>query len=314
MIIGLASSMSKVYQIITERIISLLEKGTVPWHKPWKGSENSPRNLVSSKPYRGVNVFVLQSAGYDAPYWLTFKQAKDRGGAVKKGQHGSPVVYWKWLEASKGNQDGEAHDDEEAQHSQSRGARRKQQRGYPLYYTVFNVEQTEGVLYPKIETSTSNPFTPVELCERVVEGYHSPPTIEKTHPRAFYRPPADLVGMPKPEGFDRAEDFYSTLFHELTHSTGHASRLGRPGIMERTVFGDSDYSKEELIAEMGAAFLSGHCGIEQKLLENSAAYIDSWLSNLREDSRLVVHAAAQGQKAADYILDVNYDNSCELKL
>jgi len=289
-----------VYEIITGRIVELLEKGTVPWHKPWKGSTKAPKNLVSGKEYRGMNVLVLASAGFESPWWLTYRQAIERGGHVKKGAEGFPVLYWNWV-ARHGDLDSEAG----AAVEETRAAKRKM----PLvrYYTVFNVLQCDGVEYAQIEVQKTS-FSPLEVCEAVVAGMHNPPTIDKTQSKAFYCPSEDLVAMPKPEKFDRAEEFYSTLFHELTHSTGHAMRLNRDGIMDRPIFGSADYTKEELVAEMGAAFLCGYCGIESKVLGNSASYIDNWLRKLKNDAPLVVHAAAQAQKAADYILNRVFDS------
>ena len=277
------SKMANVYQIITGRIAGMLEEGTVPWKKPWKGSQFTPKNLVSGKEYRGLNIFMLASAGFENPYWLTYKQSASRGGQVKKGEHGWPCIFWKPV--------------------QGRDKETGEKKNFPLlrYYTVFNVEQTEGFDYPKVEIPNLD-FTPIEQCESLVEKMQSPPGIEHGGGQAFYRPPADLVGMPKQERFNGEEEYYSTLFHELTHSTGHESRLNRKEVAKRTYFGSSDYSREELVAEMGAAFLCGHTGIENKILGNSAAYISSWLGKLKDDKTLVVRAGAQAQKASDYVL------------
>lgn len=285
--------MASVYEIITQRIIELLKKGTVPWHKPWKGSSQIPKNLVSGREYRGVNVFVLSSAGFSSPWWLSYRQAIGRGGHVKKGAEGFPVVYWKW-------ETPRAQVESNAKMTNDESLSR---RMAPLvrYYTVFNVLQTEGVAYPTTEESKST-FTPLEVCEQVVARYKNPPKIERLYEKAFYRPSQDLVGMSAPESFERTEDYYSTLFHEFSHSTGHSSRLARRGIMERTVFASNDYSKEELVAEMGAAFLCGHCGIESRIVDNSASYINSWLGKLRNDKRLVIEAASQAQRSTDHIL------------
>lgn len=299
--------MSKVYEVITDRIISLLEKGTVPWHKPWKGNADAPRNLTTMKEYRGVNVFVLGSAPYDSPYWLTFVQAHERGGRIKKGEKGWPVVYWKRL--NQNQKSGGSSEDEEEENPAPAKSYSSWRKGFHLYHTVFNSEQCEGIETPSINVEPST-FSPLELCERVAEGYPSPkPLVEKNHGAAFYRPSTDLVGMPKPERFDRSEDFYSMLFHELTHSTGHSSRLNRKEVVQGGYFGSNDYSREELVAEMGAAFLDGHCGIESKLLDNSVAYINNWLKNLDKDPRLVVQAGAQAQRASDYILGVKYSEN-----
>jgi len=277
----------KVYEIITDRIMEKLEQGCVPWHKPWAGNSEYPKNLITKKEYRGINVFILSCAGYASPYWLTYKQAKELGGNIQKGEKGSPVVFWKWLEKKS--------DDET-------------EEKIPMlrYYTVFNVCQTEGIDEKKIPELAIkyNELEKIEICEQVVARMPKRPEIVHKEQRAYYRPSNDTLNMPLFESFDDAEKFYSVIFHELTHCTGHQSRLKRRGITEITAFGSKEYSKEELVAEMGAAFLCGHCQIENKTIDNSAAYIKSWLSELHDDKKMVVVAAAQAQKAADFILGI----------
>jgi antirestriction protein ArdC len=281
-----------VYEIITDRLLALLDQGTIPWKKTWGGQEQAPRSLATRKLYRGVNVFLLHAAGYESPYWLTYRQAQELGGHIRKGEKGWPVVFWKWLEAKDG--------EEAEQESETN-------RKAPIlrYYTVFNLGQCEALPADKLPASeqpNKNPFTPIEQAEAIVRGYQPAPRIEHGHAGAWYRPSADLVGMPSPERFSSAEEFYGTLFHELTHSTGHRERLARKGITDEIHFGSQCYSQEELVAEMGAAFLMGHCHLEQATLPNSAAYIDAWRQRLKADSRVVVFAAAQAQRAADLIL------------
>ena len=167
------------------------------------------------------------------------------------------------------------------------------------YYTVFNIEQAEGVEVPKDEPLPE--LSPIAECERIAERMPNPPKIEfDGGNRAFYRPLNDSVHLPLRKVFLSAEEYYSTLFHELVHSTGHGSRLNRPGIQDVN-FGSEKYSKEELIAEIGAAFLCGTTGIEKKTIQNSAAYVQNWLNALKDDKKLVVLAAAQAQKAVDYV-------------
>lgn len=276
--------MRNVYQIITDRVVKLLEAGTVPWHRPWGGPEWHPRSLVSGKEYRGVNVFLLSAAGYEAPYWLTYRQARLRDAYVRKGERGYPCVFWNWVES------------EDPDTGETR------RRPFLKYYTVFNVLQCEQIEYPH-PTDEARTFSPIERCEEITTGMPRAPPVHHGGSRACYDPFSDEVHMPGRERFDNPEAYYGVLFHELVHSTGHASRLGRPGISETIVFGSRTYSKKELIAEMAATFLCGHTGIENAVIDNSAAYISSWLGRLRNDHRLVVQAAAQSQKAADYILD-----------
>ena len=274
----------KAYAIITDRIVVQLEAGVVPWRKPWHGKAGIPKNLASGKEYRGVNVFLLHCLAYESPYFLTFKQAKQRGGHVWKGEKGCPVVFWKWLDVEE-QESGEP-------------------KRVPLlrYYIVFNVVQCEGVEAPALDVPERE-HTPVEAAERIVTAMPKRPAIRHGHSGASYSPVQDIVKMPRPEVFESEEAYYSTLFHELTHSTGHASRLDRKLDCDLAAFGSPDYSREELVAEMGAAFLCGKVGILDRRLDQSAAYIDGWLRRLRNDRRLVVTAAAQAQRAADYILD-----------
>ena len=273
--------MSDAYQVITDRIISLLEEGTVPWHRPWGSPEDFPKNLVSGKEYRGINPFLLSSAGYESPYWLTFKQAKERGGSVRKGEKGMPCIYWNTIEIA----------DTESGETKNRGFLKR--------YTVFNVTQCEDVPYPSVE-KVEREFEPIESCEKLVARMSNPPKIEHDGNDAMYLRSRDIVRMPNAESFESPEHYYSTLFHELVHSTGHEKRLNRLPISNEALnFG---YAKEELVAEMGAAFLCGRTGLDNKTIDNSAAYIDSWLGRLRHDSRLVVQAAGKAQKAADYII------------
>ena len=285
--------MADVYEIITDRIVQQLENGVIPWHKPWKaGAHGWPKNLVSKKDYRGINVFLLSCTPYELPYWLSFKQAKDLGGHVKKGERSTVVVFWKWLET----------EDEETGKTVKRPLLR--------YYNIFNVSQCEGLeaRVPPVSDDPGKPFEPIDVCERIVSGMSQAPEIHFGTTGAFYRHADDSVSMPHRERFASVPEFYSTLFHELTHATGHESRLRRPGIVEPSRFGSGTYSKEELVAEMGAAFLCGHAGIENATLDNSAAYIAGWLKRLKDDKRLVVHAAANAQKAADFILGTTFDD------
>ena len=279
------SSKNKTYQIITDRVIEALKQGKVPWHKPWDGEAGKPRSLVSKKAYRGINLFMLSMSEFSSPYWLTFKQAKKLGGHVKKGQHGSPCIYWNWVEKE----------------NEETGKTRK--IPFLRCYTVFNVEQCEGIEVPKIEPVQKH--NPIEACELVIENMPNRPEIRHQGHRAFYKPSSDYVQLPAKDSFYTAEGYYDTMYHELVHSTGHKSRLARPEIMNCTSFGSEPYSKEELVAEMGAAFLAGHTGIENRTLDNSASYLRSWLRRFEQDNRLIVMAGAQAQKAADYILGEN---------
>ena len=284
-----------VYQIVTDQVISLLEQGKIPWQKPWRGgAAGMPKNAISKKPYRGVNVFLLgmkaEFLGYDSPYWLTYKQASELGGNVKKGEKSTLVIFWKPLE--KDNPDKPDSPD----------------RYMVLrYYNVFNVVQCENLNADRlpadaIDDTPDIDFDPIDACENVVKHFIKRPEIFHNEQRAYYSPGKDIVNLPRPETFTDEQSYYATLFHELTHSTGHERRLNRQGIADKAAFGSNTYSKEELVAEMGAAFLCGVCEIENRTIENTVAYLQGWLSKLKSDKRLIVQAAAQAQKATDYIL------------
>ena len=276
--------MPSVYEIVTQNVVEQLEKGVAPWRKPWTAS--APRNLVSKRPYRGLNVFMLASAGYGSPYWLTFNQAKQLRAHVRQGEKSTLVSFWKFGEYSS-----EDRETGELENKTSVLLR---------YYRVFNLEQCEGL--GALRGDDRKVVNPIGACESLANSMPNPPRIERDS-HAFYRPSADTVGMPSRNSFESAEAYYSTLFHELTHSTGHKSRLDR--FEDSTTdqqFGSDSYSREELVAEMGAAMLSGITGISHATLSNSASYLQAWISRLKSDSRLVVSAASQAQRAADYIL------------
>lgn len=283
-----------VYDIVTERIIAALEKGVCPWQKPWRttGSDILPSNFVSRKPYQGVNTFLLLCTEFACPYWVTFKQAKDLGGSVKAGSKGFIVVYWNFLPKK------------DANGAPVIGSDGKQAKvAFLRYYTVFNLEQCEGIKWEAPKVPEGLKFEPLEQCEKIVAGMPNAPTLTHGGNRAYYAPSLDKVNMPPKEAFANIPAYYSTLFHELTHSTGHQSRLARKDVMSVEGFGTESYSKEELVAEMGAAFLCGHAGIVNATIDNTTAYLGAWIKRLKEDSKLIVSAASQAQKASNYILD-----------
>jgi len=275
--------MSKVYDLVTRMIMEKLEEGTIPWQKPWRSVE-PPMNCVTKNPYRGVNILLLGMAGFSSPWWLSRKQAMKLGGSIKSGEKYTPCIFWKILEAKDLNE-GE-----------------KKIKKVPLlrFYQVFNVDQCDGIDSPEHEEDLC--FDPIQQCDEIVEGYPDPPVIEWEKPKACYYPALDKINMPPRKLFSNVPEYYATLFHEMTHSTGNESRLNRKTVTDAQPFGTPDYSKEELIAEIGAAFLCGHASIENTTIDNSAGYIAGWLSALENDRRLVVDAAAAAQKAVDHIL------------
>jgi antirestriction protein ArdC len=275
-----------VYEIVTEQIVSQLQAGTAPWRKPWITS--APKNLISGKEYRGINTFMLSASGFPRPEWLTLNQANKLGASIKAGERSSMVVFWKIGEEKKNATTG------------------KKSRSFLLRYSrVFNISQCvhgDVSLVEKLglDAVKGNAIPSIESCDAIVSAMPNRPVIfDADH--AFYRPPTDEVGIPDKSMFHSSEEFYSTLFHELTHSTGHASRVGRAEVQDVQRFGSQSYSREELVAEMGAAMLCGVAGISPAVLENSAAYLQSWIKALRGDSKLVVTAASAAQKAADFI-------------
>jgi len=278
---------ASVYDIVTERILTVLETGVVPWRKPWRTLP--PANLLSKKHYRGINYFLLSLAGYGSQYWLTYRQAAALGGNVRKGEHGSKIVFWKLEKCETETADGETEE---------------RQSAFLRYYTVFNLEQTEGLK----ALLALPPARPIESAEAIVAGMPNPPAFEQDF-RAAYVPSIDTVTMPSRTAFDSQAEYYSTLFHELTHSTGHAKRLAREGFDKPQMFGSESYSREELVAEMGSAMLCGVAGIEQATTANSAAYLKTWIARLKSDSKLIVSAASAAQKAADYIREESAKDS-----
>lgn len=284
-----------VYKIVTERVISILESGTAPWRKTWSGGD-APCNFISKKKYRGINSLLLSTTCFSSSYWLTFQQVKTLGGYIRKGEKSELVIFWKFFNQVSNSEDSDGKFDN------------KKQSRPPLlrYYRVFNIEQTEGLEKQLPEEQNEQPFTPIETAARIIEAMPQRPRIEHKEQSAFYSPLMDYVNLPRPETFSAPDNYYAVAFHELTHSTGHESRLNRAGVAGAKLasFGSEDYSKEELIAEMGSAFLCAEAGINSTL-ENSASYLKSWLKVLKGDSHLIVSAASAAQRAVDFILNRN---------
>lgn len=295
------SNRPSIYQTVTGRIISSLKAGVIPWEKPWKSPRFTggpfPRNFFTGKPYRGINVLLLWSSDYSSPFWLTFKQAQELKGHVRKGESGTPIVFYKQLPEDKKKQAARDEDEDE-------------RAPFLLcHYTVFNVEQCDGLNLPEIVQPTNTPEVDEDdVCAGIVSAWANGPGLHLTSPteyRAYYRPSTDSVHMPSRSRFVDTAHYYSTLFHELIHSTGHTSRLNRTF---GDHFGDELYSKEELVAEMGAAFLCAIAGIANEHTDrNTTAYIQNWISKLEEDNRLIIHAAANAQRAADCILGESFE-------
>ncbi len=279
-----------IYQSITDRFVEQLKRGTVPWQKPWL----SAQNVISRKPYRGINSLLLGSAQYQSPFWVSFKQALDLGGHVRKGEKSSPVIYYKFLEKR-----------DDAGRLVVRGDGRAARIPFVRWSNVFNLDQTEGITAPAI-TAAQATIQPNEKAAAIVDNAKLCP-IYHTGFAALYSPRDDVIRMPAPSTFRSQEDYYNTLYHEMTHATGHGSRLDREGITNAVKFGSERYSKEELVAELGAAFLSNEAGIlDQVRFDNSAAYLASWVAKFEDDPRMIVSAASQAQHAADFVLGIDH--------
>lgn len=279
---------TKIYEMVTNSIIAQLEKGEIPWKKPW--ACGLPKNLVTQKQYRGINPLLLLSTGYSSPYWLTFRQAKQLKGGIRKGEKGCPVIFWKWIEV------------------ENKKSEEKEQIPLLRYYTVFNLDQTENIesseIKPTENASLEN--ASIEDAQTIIENMPNRPHINHNEARAYYQPLPDSINMPKKVLFSSIEEYYCALFHELTHSTGHKSRLNRKEITDQVQYNSEDYSAEELTAEIGATYLCASSGIYPQIIENSAAYIKGWLKKLRDDKKFIVIAAGKAQKAADYILGISF--------
>lgn len=287
-----------LYTRVTDAIVADLERGLRPWTKPWASGAGGPVDRPlrhSGEPYRGINVLLLWSEafehGYASPTWMTFRQALALGGHVRKGEHGATVVYANRIV----REDADVPEGEDGV------------RSIPFLkaYTVFNVAQIEGL--PEAYAPAPEPVVSTERRIAAVEAFVATTGAAVRHggDRAFYAPGPDHVQMPHLAAFPAAEDYYATLLHELTHWTGHASRLNREfGAAQ----GDDRYAREELVAELGAAFLCADLGMSLRPREDHAGYLAGWLKVLRADHRAIFSAAAHAQRACDLLLGVVVSN------
>ncbi len=273
-----------VYEMVTDRIIKELENGNIPWQKPWTGTRNGAYSRSTGRAYSLINQMMLKHTGE----YLTFNQCKEAGGSVRKGEKSEIVVFFKPLTITEKDTNGN-----------------DVEKTIPLlrYYNVFHISQCDGI-EPKYKAEDVKPFDAIAEAEEIAAQYGSRSGVAIVHcagDRACYSPSFDRITMPLKEQFDNPEEYYSTLFHEMTHSTGHKSRLDR--ISKDAHFGNEEYSKEELVAEIGSAGLMNHIGIEVAgTFKNSVAYIQSWIRALKDDKRLIVSASSRAEKAINYIL------------
>ena len=271
-----------LYEVVTQKILDQLEKGVIPWRKTWNGSK--PINYITRKPYRGINTLLLPFGGE----YLTFKQCKDLGGSIRKGEKANMIIFYKPLEIEKENEE------------------KAKTIPYLQYSNVFHLSQCEGITSKLEPVVIDNSIEPIEQAQRIFDNYILQSSVKVQHiagsNKACYSPSDDTITLPVVGQFESAESYYNTAFHEAAHSTGHETRLNR--ISKSAAFGNGDYSREELVAEIAAAMVMSSAGIEQpETFENSVAYIHGWSKKLKEDKKAIVFAAGQAQKAADLILN-----------
>ena len=287
------SKSDNIYIRLTEKIIEKMKDGVAPWQKPW-ALKNLPQNFITKRPYGGFNMVALMIEERNCPYWLTFKQVKDLGGKLKKGEHGIPIVYYLFInkETGKPYKPGDKKDHDAIP--------------VPRYYVIFNLEQTEGIEWEMpLEQVRSNSEIDEEISNYCMLENISL-NFTSTNDKAFYSPKLDHIHVPEINNFKTENHFYATCFHEMVHSTGIERRLNRGLDTETRRFGDHLYSKEELVAEFGACFLMAHYGIfDDSIFDNSVSYLQAWAKKLEEQPSVLVSAANQAQKAVDFILKVN---------
>lgn len=285
-----------LYTRVTDKIIAMLEQGTIPWRKPWSGY-GLARNAATGHVYRGINMILMNNTAHPIPYFMTFNQIKEREGKIRKGAKAEMVMYYNLILKDK--------DGNKLSHEQAKGMNRDEVKvnRFLKYYNVFNVADIEGIAFtfPEIKLQ---PHEKIEKCEQIIWNMPQlPEIVEEDANRCYYNPVHDYVNMAQIGQFDTPEDYYATFFHELTHSTGHQKRLARPAVMQPERFGGKSYSEEELVAEIGASYLCASVGIDyQPIMENAAAYIEGWLKVLKKDKTFIFKASAEAQKAADFIL------------
>lgn len=288
-----------IYSQITEKIVKELESGIIPWQKPWQNSTCAGCvSHTSGKPYSILNQILL---GMRAGEWLTYKQIQKEGGRIKNGEKSSIVVFWDFVNVKKVETETDEDGNEiEVEKIISR---------YPILksYNVFHIDQCEGISPKFGNKPIENENEPIESAEKIARDYIQREQLDvriKNTDRAFYRPSDDHVEVPEMKQYEITEEYYSTLFHELTHSTGHAKRLNRKEVVGVSFFGDSDYSKEELVAELGAAFACRLAGLDcERAFNNSVGYIQGWLRALKNDKRMIVAAATKAEQAVEYMLN-----------
>lgn len=287
------SKNAEMYEAIANKIIAMLDNGIIPWQKPWDAESEAPRNIVSRKAYRGINVWLLAFNSYSSPYWGTFNQISGKGGTIKRGEKATKIYYYSFVRKLALDEKGKPVLNEKGE---------KVYNQYPMLkeYNVFNLDQCTGLEIAKPEKVAKSENEKIEICENIWVNYANRPSLSHGGDRAFYRSSEDAIRMPEFNSFISGEAYYSTLFHEMGHSTGHASRLKRE---LGNMFGSEKYGREELIAEFSSAYLCAVAGIKKEI-ENSAAYIQSWCKAIKNDPAMIMICASKAQKASDHILGI----------
>lgn len=287
----------KIFEMVTDRIIKEMEQGIVPWQKPWNGTGMGCVSHMTGRPYSLINQMLL---GFRAGEWLTFNQCKAEGGSVKAGEKGSFVVFWQTSWTKKVTVEDEDGNEVE---------KKVVVDGHPMlkYYTVFHIDQCEGIKPKHEKETTKYENDPIDEAENVVGLYFGRETCRldvRNSDKAFYSKSMDEVVVPTMEQYEVVEEYYSTLFHEMVHSTGHKDRLDRDTLTKSAAFGSDVYSREELVAEMGSAFMMAKLGISnEKAFKNSVGYLQGWLKALQDDKKMLVVAAGRAEAAVNFILN-----------
>lgn len=276
-----------VYNLINNRVIAYLENGIIPWNQSW-AQVGIPTNLITKKPYTGINTCLLTSLGYDQNFFLTFKQLKELGGSVIKGEKSCPVIFWEWSEIDNKDKPGT-----------------KKKVSVIKYYTVFNIHQCTDIPVEMIPLTKD--FSSMVKPEKLWNNMPNRPTLQHVQDEAYYNPENDYINMPKKKDVTE-EEYYYMLFQMLIHSTGHKSRLSRKEVFDPTLFGIQPFSQEDLVSEIGSSYLNSYCGIHDNRSDESDNLVDGWLEKLKENNRLIVFAASQAQRAVDYILNLTTDS------
>ena len=288
-----------LYREVTDKIIRMIENGVAPWRRTWS-TYGLARNYATKHIYTGINMILMNNTEHAVPYFMTFNQIQERGAQIRKGAKAQMVIYFNVYYKDANDRNLTKF---EAQTRAERGEE-IQVLKFIKYYNVFNIADIEGIEF-EIPEMELKPNEKIEKCETIIENMPNRPELRSIDGnRAFYSPTHDFVNIPAIEQFETAEDYYATYFHEEIHATGHAKRLKREEVMNPQKYGSQPYSREELVAEMGASFLCAVCQIDfDGITENSAAYLAGWLNILKADSKFIFKAAAEAQKAADYILN-----------